>query len=190
MKPSERKIKQVLPLEALPAYLRQLADALDRRTDGLPAELQDLPDPMTKLEIKGKVRDGAWELKAKIKAEAAPAPEQAAGVVAETAEAPAAEKPQVKYKDLKKRMKSSFKDIAASLEAQRLPEPEILEAFLADSDRMTAFAGAKYGEPYYPAYREACRRLAAAYEAKSWEAFRSAYADLDQLKKDCHKAYK
>jgi XXXCH domain-containing protein len=96
----------------------------------------------------------------------------------------------VRYSSLKKKMKSSFNDIGVSLGNQKLPEPEVINAFLFDSELMMTFQGDKYGASCYPAYQQACQRLAAAFESKSWEAFKSAYAELDQLKTDCHKAYK
>lgn len=195
MKDAERKIKQGLPFAEVPVYLRKLADALELKTADLPEELTDLPAPVGKLEIKAKARENAWELKIKIKA--APDHDGEAGVPvgenlppADATAATAADQPPIKYKALKKRMKSTFKDIGESLEMQKLPEPGILNSFLADSDLMTAFAGEKYGERYYPEYTAACRQLAAAFEAKRWDAFKSAYAELDRMKKDCHKEFK
>lgn len=192
MKASEKKIKQAMPFEDVPAYLRLLADAVEKNSDNLPAELADLPEPIAKLEMKGKVRNGTWELKIKIKAETAPSPELPLANDLETR--PASEsprtKPGIKYKSLKKRMKSSFKNIAEALKAQKLPESDIMDTFLADSELMTTFAGAKYGEAHYQDYRDACRRLADAYATKNWEAFKAGYAALDQLKKDCHSSYK
>ena len=190
MKASERKIKQGMPFEEIPAYLRRLADALEKKVDNLPTELTDLPEPIGKLELKGKARPDSWDLKIKIKAE--PLPELSPGGTdaASASESAVDGKPQIKYKSLKKRMKTSFKDIGESLAAQKLPDPSVLEAFLTESDIMMAFPGKKYGEPDYPAYREACRQLADAYENRNYAAFKDVYARLEQLKKDCHKAYK
>ena len=192
MKASERKIKQKMPFEDVPAYLRRLADAVERKTENLPSELVDLPDPIAKLEIRGKSRNGTWELKIKIKAESPPAlaaTETSPGGVTEAA-APSVAKPDVKYKSLKKRIKTTFRKIGESIAAHKLPEPEVIHTFMADSELMTSFAGAKYGEADYPAYQEACRRLAEAYQAQKWDAFKAGYAALNQLKKDCHSAYK
>ena len=190
MKASERKIKQGMPFEEIPAYLRRLADALEKKDNNLPNELTDLPEPIGKLELKGKAGDRGWTLKIKIKADhpvEAFTPEAGAD---ETAPASESTSPKIKYKQLKKRMKSSFKDIGESLDLQKFPEPDLVNGFLADSELMMAFAGHKYGEPDYPAYRQACRQVAEAYEARNWTAFKDGYARLDQLKADCHKAYK
>ncbi len=190
MKGSERKFKQDMTFEEIPACLRRLADALEKKDNNLPPELADLPEPIGKLELKGKAGDSGWTLKIKIKADslAEPPTHRAGEVEPPPGEAPV--KPTNKYKPLKKRMKSSFKEIGESLAAQKLPEPEILNGFLADSELMMAFAGKKYGEADYPAYRQACRQFAEAYEARDWAAFKDGYTRLEQLKKDCHKAYK
>jgi XXXCH domain-containing protein len=190
MKGSERKFKQDMPFEEIPACLRRLADALEKKDNHLPPEWSNLPEPIGKLELKGKAGDSGWTLKIKIKADP---PAEIIAPETGTDQAPSASasaKPQIKYKQLKKRMKSSFKQIRESLDAQKLPDPEVLNGFLTDSERMMAFAGQKYGEPDYPAYRQACRQLAEAYEAQNWTAFKNGYARLDQLKADCHKAYK
>lgn len=190
MKASERKIKRKMPSENMPSYLRQLADSLEKRTRSLPAEFTDLPGPITKLKIKGKARNNNWAIKIHIEAESPLDREKERAGAHEEKKAATAKKPYAPFKLLKNRMKSSFKEIGESLEAQKLPEPDVIRAFLSDSELMTAFPGEKYGEPYYPAYREACRRMAEAFEAKNREALNSAYAELDQLKKDCHKQLK
>ncbi len=190
MKTSERKIKQGMPFEDIPAYLRLVADALEKKGDNLPTELADLPDPIDKLELKGKAREENWELKIKFKAERPSEVPQEPEDASPTTEIAASGKPRIKYKSNKKRMKTSFKDIGESLTAQKLPEPEVLNAFLAESDLMTAFPGEKFGEAHYPDYRQACRQLSEAYETRNWAAFKDCYERLNQLKKDCHKAYK
>ena len=191
MKSHERKIKQAMPYEDVPAFLRQLADAIEKKADPLPEELADLPEPLAKLTIKGKPREDGWEMKVRMKAEAPPAPslDDAAGPPADQRSG-AAGQPELSYKDLKKRMKASFKAIGESIENQRLPENGVVSRYMADSQYMTTFSGAKYGEGDYPAYRQACRELARAWEARDLEGLQTSYAALDQLKKDCHKLYK
>lgn len=100
------------------------------------------------------------------------------------------EEPRGRYTSLKKRMQTSFKAIGVSLANRKLPEPDMWRVFLADAERMTAFTGAQYGEACYPAYKQACRELAEAYEARDLEALESCYASLGQLKKDCHRRHK
>lgn len=192
MKVSERKIKKHIPFADLPAQLRRLADALEGQTGKLPAEWQQLPCPIAKLKVTGESQGGEWKVKIKIKAEPAASPEALPAEVPHTAPAPLAPPAasSVDYKQLKKRMKASFRDIGKTLEGQKLPSQTVMEAFLADSDRMMAFSGEKYGASYYPAYRQACQALRAAFGASDLEAFQTVYTALARLKKDCHQAFK
>jgi XXXCH domain-containing protein len=192
MKELERKIKETMPLEDLPGYLRHLADALERKNEMLPGALSELPIPLKKLVMEGKAKDGDWKLKIKLKGEPPPAPQAEAVADKQPAEAgePSADPPDIKYKTLKKRMKTSFKSIGEAIADRRFPEPATLDTFLSDSELMVGFAGARYGDVHYPEYREACRRLAEAFASKNWDAFQAGYTHLDRLKKDCHKAFK
>ena len=192
VKDSERKIKQFLPPAAVAEYLRHLADALDGKTARLPSELRTLPEPIAKMEVKGKAREGRWELKIKIKAEFSAGPEKPELTEKRAPSQAAAGPGETKndYKKLKKRMKATFKAIEESLAAQRLPEPQVLRDFLTDSDQMMRFSGEHFGEAFYPAYRAGCRRLSEAYASEILDDFKAAYAELDRLKKDCHKAFK
>jgi XXXCH domain-containing protein len=192
MKDSERKIRKNIPSRELPTQLRHLADALDGRTGELPSEWSDLPFPIAKLEVKGRAHGDNWALKIKIKAESASSPEP---LPAENAKAvhttpPPAAKNDLDYKQLKKKMKVAFKEIETSLAANKQPAQEALEAFLRASDLMMAFSGAAYGDAHYPAFRNACQTLRAAYEIPDMAALKAAYATLAQMKKDCHQACK
>ena len=189
MKNSERKIKKNISFGKLPAQLRHLADALDGRSDALPSEWRDLPNPIAKLEVKGKAQGDNWALKIKIKAESTsdPEPLPAENTTAAHVTAPPAGKNDLDYKQLKKKMKVAFKEIEASLAANKQPAQEALEAFLRASDLMMTFSGAAYGEVHYPAYRNACQALRAAYEIPDMAALKTAFATLAQLKKDCHR---
>ncbi|HHP7233736.1 MAG TPA: GAK system XXXCH domain-containing protein [Desulfobacterales bacterium] len=192
MKASERKIKQFMPPAAVAQYLRHLADALDGKTARLPSELRTLPEPIAKMEVKGKARKGRWELKIKIKAESSAGLEKSdlTGKRVPSQAAAGTDESKNEYKKLKKRIKSAFTAIEESLAAQQLPEPQVLREFLTDSDQMMRFSGERFGEACYPAYRAGCRRLSEAYASEILDDFKAAYAELDRLKKDCHKAFK
>jgi len=186
MKDRECKIDQLLPFEEVPVYLRHLADALERKTANLPAELADLPDTVSKLKLKGKARKDAWEFKLRIKTTAVPTPP--AKTTAKTDEP--ADGQRHAYKTLKKGMKASFKKIGLSLAARSLPDGETLNAFLADAEMMMAFDGEAFGASHYPQFRRACRRLSEAYASQDVDAVKSSYAALGRLKTACHKAVK
>ena len=189
MKNSERKIKKNISFGKLPTQLRHLADALEGHTGELPSEWNDLPDPIAKLEVKGRAHGDNWALKIKIKAESAsdPQPLPAENATAAHVTTQPAGKNNLDYKQLKKKMKVAFKEIEASLAANKQPAQEALEAFLRASDLMMGFSGAAYGEAHYPAYRNACQALRAAYEISDMAALKTAYDTLAQLKKDCHR---
>lgn len=191
MKASERKYKETMPFEAVPDFLRRLADAIEKRSDPLTAERFELLDALSKLAVKGRRQADGWEMKVKLKADAPSKlpPDKkkdpgAARVPLSSTEA------EIHYKDLKKRMKAAFKAIGEAAENQEWPDPNILNAFLADAESMIAFKGTQYGERHYPAFREICRKLAAAYGIQDWPSFQRWYGSLNQLKKDCHKALK
>ena len=191
MKANERKLRQNVPLTGLPAFLRRLADAIERKSDHLPMQWTDLPEQFSKVAVKGKRREDRWEMKVKLKTDAAPAlPSEPANREVPAKTSVNAHNPSRDYKALKKRMKAAFKTIGEAIANQQLPEADIIRAFLADSQRMTAFSGESYGEDCYPAFLEACRQLARAYEAGDWSALTTGYASLDHVKKDCHKAFK
>jgi XXXCH domain-containing protein len=192
MKDFERKIKMNIPFAEVPTHLRHLADAVEGQTGGLPSEWADLPDPIAKLEVKGRARGGTWDFKIKIKAEPIASPGSQQTAMPETAHATPslASGRNIDYTQVKKRMKAAFKSIGESLAVQKLPEKALLEAFMTASNQMMTFTGAAYGEAHYPDFRKACRALRASYETPDLEAFKTAYAALAQLKKDCHKACK
>jgi XXXCH domain-containing protein len=191
MSASEKKFKRTLPRREATAFLRAMADVLEGKCDHLPHMLADIPLPVTKLEIKGKARENGWVFKAKLKSEApfeggtvrrsgqqdSPSTLSASGLPAG-------------YKSLKRSVKTSFNAIGNAIKNQTRPAPGVMSAFLAGAEEMLTFRGNAYGEPHYASFRQACRELGEAYEADNWEALRSRYAALVQMKKDCHKIYK
>lgn len=92
------------------------------------------------------------------------------------------------YRSLKKRMKKSFGAIRESLRSGDAPTRDLVDAFLADSRRMTGFRG--YGDEHYEAYDRAVDRFRDAWDAADMPACQTAVQDLDRLKKTCHERYK
>lgn len=90
----------------------------------------------------------------------------------------------VRYKDLKKRMKQTFKHIGLALAAGQAPEAGVLADFIADSRRMTAYPGK--GDAFYPAYNAAVDRLEAAAASGDLAAMAESVAALGRMKKECH----
>lgn len=60
---ADRKFKQTVPAEQVPAFLRSLADAFEGRTENPPPLVGDLSAPLSRLEIKAKAGAGIWEFK-------------------------------------------------------------------------------------------------------------------------------
>lgn len=191
MPASEKKFKRTLPRREAAACLRAMADVLEGKCDHLPQMPADIPLPVTKLEIKGKARGSGWVFKAKLTSD-----ELSEGGTlrrAEQGDSPptlSASGPPADYKSLKRSVKTSFNAIGNAIKNQTRPAPGVMSAFLAEAEEMLTFTGNAYGEPHYASFRQACRELGEAYEADNWEALRSRYAALVQMKKDCHKIYK
>jgi XXXCH domain-containing protein len=89
-----------------------------------------------------------------------------------------------RYKDLKKRMKETFKILGTALAAGQAPDAGILASFVADSRRMTTYSGK--GDAFYPAYEAEVTRLEAAAAAGDIAAMSRSAAELARMKKECH----
>lgn len=199
----------------LAEFLRELADRLEGQ-DVEEFDVLD-PDALARFQVGVKNRQGEYLLKFRAKAQrpealcpeggtcVAPAEDSSAGRVApktpgghgredgRSAEMPppdtgADEKRRPSYSRLKKRMKAQYRDITRSLQDHRLPEPDVVDAFMADSARMVTYPGK--GDEYYPAYTAACQGFAqalaagdAGLAAERWDAVRL-------LMRDCHDRYK
>ncbi|MDJ0785107.1 MAG: GAK system XXXCH domain-containing protein [Desulfosarcinaceae bacterium] len=210
MKNGDHKRKLEMAPEAVPAFLRELAAAMaadDPAEDGhAPGDLEQLVRDYRKISLQIKRKADQVRLKLKIKPPEVPADagmavaeeispiggDKDSGPIAEAAADIAAdaglEEQKPKYKRLKKRMKSTFKEIRASLEELRLPEEEIVRQFCEDSALMVTYPGK--GDPHYAAYTQAVGDLRAAYDRKDFAGFKSVTSNLADLKNACHKAYK
>ena len=91
----------------------------------------------------------------------------------------------VSFKDLKKRMKSSFKSINKDLLARNIPKREDVESFVADTELMVQFP-AKCGDPY-PEFKMTCDRLLEAVDKSDLVSMRNFYAELKRLRDECHR---
>jgi XXXCH domain-containing protein len=182
---TEEKIKGKYTAAQLSALLKavgnQVAGGSVPPEDRWAGLLQDFKE----ISLSVKRKNSAFAVKLKVEKDATAAPREA---TAETAPAPTPEtKTMVKYKELKKRMKSSFKAIRASLEAGALPDQALVAEFLADSEKMTTYPGK--GDEYYPDYRRACARFAEAFERSDLEALGQTFGDLKTLRNECHDRY-
>lgn len=171
------KMERMFSVIEAAAFLRRMADAIERNT-GEP--LQDLDislDEFQKLKIGLKRRGDSIQFKIKIKHGADDGPD---------ADPAGAE--QSKYTSFKKRMDRNFKAMGALLAEGRLPEPAMVENFLADSMLMVGYPG--YGDDCYPAYSAASEEFGRLYATGDYAAVNAQYAVLRGMKKECHARYK
>ena len=166
--------KYVEPAE-LAEFLRNLADALE---NGGHDEFACVDD-FRKIKIAVKNEYGQINLKAKFKA-AKPCD---TGTATDETGAPA----KLKYKDLKKRMKSSFRILVKMIHEGAVPPKEAVDAFLADSALMVTFPG--YGDEYYESYTNACAEFKAAFESGDQARMHAAVDVLVHEKSRCHAKY-
>lgn len=173
----------------LARLLREMAD----RLEGVAPETEDAFGVETgdffklKLSLKRELDGYAAKLKSKPynPAKAYPAPcAGAVPAVPEAAPSGTSETSPPKYKSLKKRMKGQFKSIYDSLINNALPAAPLVEAFLADSERMIAYPG--YGDEFYGEYDALCTAFREAFGREDLDGCKRAVQDLNRLKKECH----
>lgn len=171
------KVKKELDLTEVGGFLRDLAEAFDNQAGGgdsdAGAHLQDF----YKIEIRMKRQMTAVSLKMKIEHD------EKADMVA-----PTDEQKKPKYKKLKKQMQVTFKAIRDKMSESNLPDPLSVQTFMRDALIMVSYPD--NGDEYYEAFAETCHRFSQAYESGDLEAVKTAFAEIDQMRKDCHDRYK
>jgi len=174
---NKSKIEKYLDENEVPAFLRELADAIEH---GGSAEYA-CTDDFKEFKIEGKNQYGKVVVRAKFKSvsECAPPPE----LLAEAGGAQA----QLSYAALKNRMKLSFKMITGMVHQNLFPPNSAVDAFLADSAQMVTFSG--YGDEYYDEFTRTCGELKAAYEAEDMDKLKATVIELAKQKGRCHAKY-
>lgn len=175
---SSMKIDKFLKKEELPAFFRELAEAMEKGE----GELSCVSD-FRKMKLRVKDEYGQVSLRVKIKSssECQPGFEEDEPGVATTPRKP-------RYKDLKERMGASFKVIFKMIHQGKIPPQAAVEEFLEDSKLMVSYPG--YGDPYYDMYTEACEAFAKAYESGDIVELNKAVDTLVHQKGHCHAKYK
>jgi len=168
-------LETVLPREAVPETLARLtAEAPQGRLvlgeDSLPL------DDWTELKVSVKALGASCLVAVRVK--------QAGPSTVSDGHAAKAKGGALRYKDLKKRMKQTFKHIGLALGTGQVPDAGVLAAFIADSRRMTTYPGK--GDAFYPAYNAAVDRLEAAAASGDLAAMTETVAALGRMKKECH----
>lgn len=171
------KIIKHIEKDDLPAFLRELADAVE---SGGSDEFACVDD-MEKFKIGGKMEFGKIKIKAKFKTSAECREEE----LTEDSDTGSDGKP--KYSVLKKRMRSSFKLLLKTIHDGEMPPEEAVTSFLEDSALMVTYPG--YGDEFYAQYMEVCDRFRSAWEAKDLDALHEAVDALIHEKSRCHAKY-
>ncbi|WP_319466191.1 GAK system XXXCH domain-containing protein [uncultured Pseudodesulfovibrio sp.] len=177
MKKESRLDKYIAPSE-LPTFFRELADALEKGGEGDFACANDFK----KIRIKIKDEFGKISLRVKFKSKATCEP-----TFDIAQDQPAAPLVKPEYKDLKKRMKSSFRMIFKMIHNDQIPPKDAVDSFLADSVLMVSYPG--YGDDYYEAYTDACAEFAEAYKSGDLARLNETIDQIAFQKGHCHAKY-
>lgn len=173
---SGTKIFRQVEQKDLPTFFRELADALE---NGGTDEFACVDD-FKKFKIKGRADFGQVVLKMKFQSE-----QECSAPFDVECETRGEIKPE--YKDLKKRMKSSFRMLVKMIHDGEEPPREAVESFLTDSAFMVSYPG--YGDEYYDIYTEACAAFKDAYESGDISRMHTAIDALVHEKGRCHAKY-
>jgi len=163
-------------------FFRELAGRLEGVVPGAAESMVPDPGGFKKIKISVK-RDSTgfvvkWESKPLIKR---------AGVD-EWETAYPADETEIRYKNLKKRLKENFRVINQSLMGEVMPGEGVVASFLQDAKMMMAFP--EKGAAHYGDFEKVCLGFSNAFESKNLEACKTAGTALKQLKRECHRRYK
>lgn len=158
-------------------FFRGLADALENGDTALFSGVS----AAKKIKIGVTNEFGQFVVKAKFKPEKVSSGCSNAGAEAEdTQRLP-------KYKDLKKRMKRSFKMIRYAVRNSTLPPKEAVDSFLADSRVMVQYSG--YGDEFYDEYIRLCDAFGEAYKTEKMPAIQETVVAIARCEARCHAKY-
>ncbi len=182
------KIENSLAAEQVAGFLRTLADELEGKNEGglqqYGLELHDF----NKIKL-GLRRGEAGELFLKIKVRDSQVRQRHAAGMEKTKKGGDEEDPgRMEYRILKKRLKANFAALGKAINAQELPERHIVQAFLQDSRRMTAWPG--FGDPFYQEYNRLCTAFEEASNEKDPTRLAECFHNLTLCVKSCHARYK
>jgi XXXCH domain-containing protein len=95
----------------------------------------------------------------------------------------------VKYKTLKKQMKSTFKSIKSSLAAGTLPNKETVDSFMREAEMMVSYTNRGYGDEYYEEFIQFCQEFKQIFDTEDIDKLLAAYNAIDARKALCHDKY-
>lgn len=186
----ECRIERYMPRQALPDFLRELADAVEQ--GGGEGEFESVGG-FSKLKLSARNEFGQLSVKMKVKPPktsrtARPFSASPESAAPEAEGVPESEIAKPRYKSLKKRMKSSFKMIVKMLHQGQTPPAEAVASFLADAEVMTTYPG--MGEEFYPDFTRACLEFSEAYASGDPLRMGAMADELAHQKARCHAVFK
>ncbi len=186
---SKSKIEFAVAKGEAAAVLRSLAAGLEAGEAELGGSRIDLSG-FGKLKIALKAAGETLFFSLRLKAEKTPpvCTCETPPCVCGAAEAQAAAAAGTGYKPVKKRLKKSWNGVKEALALGGLPEAGLLDSFAADFSAMLTYPDK--GAPEYPANAAALAELLAAVAAGDHDRASAAAAEIERLKKSCHKLYK
>lgn len=185
MSEKETKLEVKIEDQEMPTFLRELADFLE----GKNISSFFFPENLTSIEkLKIKIeRNKTGSFSAKWKTNA-PKTTKEDGIFLPLTEED--DSSQLSYKQLKKRMKKTYKEIKNQIETDVVPSSVIVAQFIEDSETMMTFDDDEYGPKFYDAYRDGMTLFNKAFDQKSLPQMRTAIDDLDNIVSACHDKYK
>lgn len=186
---SKSKIEFAVTRAEAPGVFRALAQGLESGTAELGGSALDLAD-FAKLKIGLRAEGDTlfFSLKSKGEKTAPVCVCEAPPCVCGAAQALEEQRQGEGYKSLKKRLRKSWNGVKEALALGGLPDDALLRAFAGDFRAMLGFPDK--GEPEYPANAAALDELLAANAAGDHDRASAAAAEIERLKKACHKLYK
>ncbi len=175
----KQKMEMSLSKKQTCDFLRKLADSLEAGEDTVPDYDVDLKN-YGKLKLSLKPKYEQIKLKVDLKKYIQEEDEET--------EEYEEMKGKEKYKKLKKRMESYFKEINESLSNGYFPSKEIVSVFLKDSETMCTYEGK--GDEFYQEYKKACANLQETIEKEDLQAFRGVFEQVSDIKERCHAKFK
>ena len=185
MNKKEYKENKRLEPAALSRFLRAVADEIDGSAPATEEVWSGQFKGFHRARLKLKIKPAEVSFNVKIERKAATGADPFPGAALLPEDAGSGK---TSYKALKKRMKTAFKTIGESLLLEELPERATIDSFLRDSALMTAYPGR--GDETYSTYKDACRRLSAAFKTSDIAALKAGYEELKRLKNECHKLHR
>lgn len=175
---SSIKLNRYIDVDELPAMLRQLADALEKK----PSEQRQLffqkIGEFSDCKLSAKEEYGKLHLKVRIKCKT----EECLLPSSDTAH------PLPEYVVLKRRMQGSFKMISGMVAQGSLPTKEAVEEFTHAATFMVLHPG--YGDGMYAEFSKAVDMLSKAHAVSDLVAVQAACGELKRMKSRCHRSAK